>query len=33
MPVAVLPAQDEYIARAVDDETYQLDRVDGALPT
>ncbi len=31
MPLAVLPAQDEYIARAVDDEAYQLDRVDGAL--
>ena len=29
MPPKVLPAQDEYIAREVDDETYQLDRVDG----
>ena len=31
LPPNLLPAHDEYMARLIDAETYQLDRVDGRL--
>lgn len=32
VPPRLLPAQDEYLAREIDEQNYQLDRVDGSLP-
>ncbi|TIS99166.1 hypothetical protein [Mesorhizobium sp.] len=32
VPTGLLPAQDEYEARTLDDDNYQLERIDGRLP-
>ncbi|TIX45577.1 MAG: hypothetical protein E5V36_05325 [Mesorhizobium sp.] len=33
LPLGFLPAHDEYVARVLDEQSYQLDRVEGRAPS